>query len=80
MSETENTIEERRETQKEKVLRLLRICPRTTMDFVMRYIMAPQKIIQLLRADGYTILTLPVKGKKESIYKLVEEPKQITLF
>ena len=69
-----------RETQSEKVLRLLRLRPQTTMDIINNYILAPQKVIQKLREDGYKILTLPVKGEKYSLYKLIEEPKQVRLF
>lgn len=69
-----------RETQKEKVLRLLRLRPQSTMDLMNQYILAPQKIIQLLRLDGYNILTSPISGQKYSLYKLIEEPKQIALF
>lgn len=69
-----------RETQKEKVLRLLRLRPQSTMDLMNQYILAPQKIIQNLRLDGYQILTKPVSGQKYSLYKLIEEPKQIALF
>lgn len=68
------------ETQKKKVLRLLRIRPQSTMDLMSQYILAPQKIIQLLRLDGYNILTSPIKGQKHCLYKLLEEPKQIALF
>lgn len=68
------------ETQKEKVLRLLRLSPQSTMDLMMQYILAPQKVIQTLREEGYKILTTPVQGQKYSIYKLIEEPKQIALF
>lgn len=68
------------ETQKDKVLRLLRLKPQTTMDLVLQYIMAPAKCIQYLREDGYNILTLPIDGKKEKLYKLIEEPKQVKLF
>ena len=50
------------------------------MELINEYILAPQKIIQILRQDGYKIITTPVKGEKFSIYKLIEEPKQITLF
>lgn len=69
-----------RETQKEKLLKLLRIKPQTTMDIINNYILAPQKIIQNLRDEGYKIITSPVKGEKYSLYKLIEEPKQISLF
>jgi len=69
-----------RETQKEKVLRLLRLNPQSTMDLMQAYILAPQKIIQLLRDEGYKIITSPVKGEKYSLYKLIEEPKQVRLF
>lgn len=69
-----------KETQKEKVLRLLRMRPYTTMEFVASYILAPQKQVQLLREEGYNILTLPIKGAKQKLYKLIEEPKQIALF
>jgi hypothetical protein len=69
-----------RETQKEKVLRLLRLNPQSTMDLMQAYILAPQKIIQLLRDEGYKIITSPVKGQKYSLYKLIEEPKQVRLF
>lgn len=69
-----------KETQKDKVLRLLRLRPQTTMDLVLQYIMAPAKCIQYLREDGYNILTLPIDGKKEKLYKLIEEPKQVKLF
>lgn len=68
------------EAQKDKVLRLLRLRPQSTMDLMTQYILAPQKIIQLLREEGYKILTTPVNGQKYSLYKLIEEPKQITLF
>ena len=69
-----------RETQKEKVLRLLRLNPQSTMDLMKEYVLAPQKIIQLLRDEGYKIITSPVKGEKYSLYKLIEEPKQVRLF
>lgn len=69
-----------KETQSEKVLRLLRLRPQTTMDIINNYILAPQKVIQKLREEGYKILTLPVKGEKYSLYKLIEEPKQVRLF
>lgn len=69
-----------KETQTDKVLRLLRLRPQTTMDIINNYILAPQKVIQKLREEGYKILTLPVKGKKYSLYKLIEEPKQAKLF
>lgn len=68
-----------KETQSEKVLRLLRLKPQTTMDIINNYILAPQKVIQKLREEGYKILTLPVKGQKYSLYKLIEEPKQVKL-
>ena len=68
-----------KETQKEKILRLLRMKPYSTMELMNEYILAPQKIIQLLREDGYKIITTQVKGEKFSIYRLIEEPKQITL-
>lgn len=68
-----------KETQKEKVLRLLRLRPQTTMDIINNYILAPQKVIQTLREEGYKILTTPVKGEKYSLYKLIEEPKQLGL-
>jgi hypothetical protein len=70
----------KKETQKDRVLSLLRICPQTTMDIINNYILAPQKCIQKLREEGYKILTLPVKGQKYSLYKLIEEPKQVKLF
>ena len=54
------------ETQKEKVLRLLRLSPQSTMDLMMQYILAPQKVIQTLREEGYKILTTPVQGQKYS--------------
>lgn len=69
-----------RETQAEKLLRLLRLKPHTTMEIINQYILAPQKVVEKLRQEGYKILTLPVKGQKYSIYKLIEEPKQIALF
>lgn len=69
-----------KETQSDKVLRLLRLRPQTTMDIINNYILAPQKVIQKLREEGYKILTLPVKGQKYSLYKLIEEPKQVKLF
>ena len=69
-----------KETQKAKVLRLLRQRPQKTMDLVLAYVMAPAKCIQYLREDGYNILTLPIEGKKEKLYKLIEEPKQVKLF
>jgi hypothetical protein len=61
-------------------LRLLRLNPQSTMDLMQAYILAPQKIIQLLRDEGYKIITSPVKGQKYSLYKLIEEPKQVRLF
>lgn len=70
----------REETQKEKVLRLLRLRPHKTMEFVQNYILAPQKCIQMLREEGYKILTLDIQGRKEKLYKLIEEPKQVRLF
>ncbi|MBR4973573.1 MAG: hypothetical protein IKY45_03815 [Clostridia bacterium] len=69
-----------KESQKDAVLRLLRLRPQTTMDIINNYILAPQKVIQKLREEGYKILTLPVKGQKYSLYKLIEEPKQVRLF
>lgn len=69
-----------RETQAEKLLKLLRLKPQTTMEIINHYILAPQKVVEKLRQEGYKILTLPVKGQKYSIYKLIEEPKQIALF
>lgn len=69
-----------KETQKDKVLRLLRLRPQTTMDIINQYILAPQKVIQALREEGYKILTTPVKGQKYMLYKLIEEPKQVKLF
>lgn len=69
-----------KETQKEKVLRLLRIRPQTTFDIINQFVLAPQKVIQSLREEGYKILTLPVKNEKYSLYKLIEEPKQVSLF
>ncbi|MBR4122995.1 MAG: hypothetical protein IKT93_01095 [Clostridia bacterium] len=72
--------EQMKESQKDAVLRLLRLRPQTTMDIINNYILAPQKVIQKLREEGYKILTLPVKGQKYSLYKLIEEPKQVRLF
>lgn len=69
-----------KETQKEKMLRLLRLKPQTTMELINQYIMAPAKCIQLLREDGYKILTEEIKGQKHKLYKLIEEPKQVSLF
>lgn len=70
----------REETQKEKTLRLLRLRPYKTMELVNEYILAPQKCVQMLRKEGYKILTLDIEGRKEKLYKLIEEPKQIGLF
>ena len=64
-----------KEKQYEKVLRLLRQKPHTTMDFVAQYILAPQKCIEMLRNKGYNIETQDVKGQKYKMYVLKEDLK-----
>lgn len=61
-----------KEKQYEKVLRLLRQKPQTTMDFVAQYILAPQKCIEMLRDKGYDIETQDVKNQKYKMYVLKE--------
>lgn len=76
-----------KEKQYEKVLRLLRQKPHTTMDFVAQYILAPQKCIEMLRDKGYDIETQDVKGQKYKMYVLKESnqvsnqvTEQVSLF
>lgn len=70
----------KKETQWQKLLKLLKIKPMSTLDIMANYICAPQKVIEILRNKGYNIETKPVKGQKYSIYVLKEEPKQLGLF
>jgi len=70
-------MEEHKEFQYEKVLRLLKISPRTTMGLTAQFIPAPQKAIQILRDKGYIILTEPVEGSTHKKYTLVQEQQPI---
>ena len=69
-----------KETQWEKVLNMLRIRPVTTMDIINNYVLAPQKVIEILRKKGYDITTKPVEGQKYSVYVLNQKAKQLGLF
>lgn len=70
----------KKETQWEKLLKLLRIKPLSTMEIVREYIPAPQKVIETLRKKGYDIKTEPVEGQKYSVYVLYEHTDQLGLF
>lgn len=65
----------RKEFQYEKVLRLLKERPQTTMGLTAKFIPAPQKSIEILRNKGHIILTEPVEGSTHKIYVLVQEDK-----
>ena len=67
-----------KEMQYEKVLRLLRQRPYTTMELVAEYIPAPQKSIELLRDKGFNILTEKIENKKYKQYVLIGEPVKIS--
>ncbi len=65
--------------QWEKLLRLLRLKPLSTMEIVREYIPAPQKVIETLRKKGYDIETRPVEGEKYCVYVLHEHSEQLGL-
>ena len=69
-----------KEKQWEIVLTMLRKHPVTTKDIFEKWIMAPQKVIEVLRKKGYTILTEPVKGEKYCKYTLIPTQEQLGLF
>lgn len=69
-----------KKTQWEIVLEMLRVHPVTTKDIFERWIMAPQKVIEVLRKKGYTILTEPIDGKKHCKYTLIPTSEQLGLF
>ena len=69
-----------KEKQWEKLLKLLRLKPLSTMEIVSNYIPAPQKVIETLRKKGYDIKTEPVEGQKYSVYVLYEHTDQLGIF
>lgn len=69
-----------KEKQWEKVLKMLRIRPVSTMDIINSYILAPQKVIETLRKMGFNIETKAVEGQKYCVYVLHETTEQLGLF
>lgn len=71
----------KKETQWQKLLKLLEVKPMSTIEITANYICAPQKVVETLRKKGYNIETKPVKGQKYCIYILkTGEETQLGLF
>lgn len=74
-------MKEKKEAQWKKLLRLLREKPMSTREIMIKYICAPQKVVETLRKKGYDIETKAVEGQKHCVYVLKEhKEEQLRLF
>ena len=69
-----------KETQCERVLKMLREGSVTTREIFAKWINCPPKVIETLRKRGYKILTEPVEGTNYCKYTLIPTSEQGKLF